>query len=249
MKMEDHFKEMLRKAVENEPPVHDAWSRLERGVRRDRGVRLTVAIAGAAAVIAASTIVVPKLGARRFLITPSTIPPSPTSTPSFGPPPGLFQPHGWQIATSEAGLWITRYPKGWTSGEFEGVTSFQPRGVQSVNKGLPTFDVDIRFQQGERPYPPPAGDKSTYRAQTRGDGRVQYKSEVRQRGSHVVTYRIDWMACAAGETPCRIVSGTLVVRIHSDTPTLWSRYASDAELIASSIVHLEDPTSPRPAST
>ena len=62
MKMEDHFKETLNRAVANEPPVLDAWDRFERRIGRSRRWRLFAGLAGAAAVIVAAVIVVPQLG-------------------------------------------------------------------------------------------------------------------------------------------------------------------------------------------
>jgi hypothetical protein len=238
MKMEDHFKETLKRAVANEPPELDAWSRFERRMHRGRNVRLFVPIAAAAAVIVAGVIAVPKLFFRTEAIPVLT---SPTPTPA-SPSPSPDPYAGWNYSRNAGDLWQVYYPKSWYGQMaplpiFEGVASLQPPDVEPIEKGLPTFAVSIRFDQGSDPGRPPSGEPTPAARETvaRDDGRTEYRTEHDKDGMHVIVYQLAWTACAAGEPDCREVDGTLVVRVLASNEALWNKYGETGDLIARSI--------------
>lgn len=226
MKMEDHFKETLNRAVANEPPVLDAWDRFERRAHRGRNVRLFASLAAAAAVVVVAVIVVPQLGTgTEVRIPPSTQPPSTTPTPT--------DPYAnFQGVQDQAESWILQYPQSWTQSEIENVTLFQPRDVEPAMKGDPTFVLDVRVEN-EVTFPPPDGDKTFAPAATIA-GRATYRSEVRRDGAHVVTYRVDWSRPCAPQTTCPKMR-TLVVAVRAGDEILWERYINDAQLVVDSI--------------
>ena len=235
MKMEDHFKETLKRAVANEPPELDAWSRFERRMHRGRTLRLFVSIAAAAAVIAAGVVVVPKL------VRDDRIPVLTNPTPG-SPSPSPDPYAGWNYSRNADDLWEVHYPNSWYGQMaplpiFEGVITLQPPDVEPIEKGSPTFGVSIRFDQGSQPGQPPEGEPTptTRQKVTRDDGRAEYRSELNVDGTHVIIYQIAWTACARGEPDCREVDGTLVVRVMASTDALWTTYGETGDLIARSI--------------
>lgn len=72
MRIEEHFREILSRAVADEPPVADAWERFERRARRGRRVRL-VAAAALSGAVAAAIVFSPRLLASRppRVVTPA----------------------------------------------------------------------------------------------------------------------------------------------------------------------------------
>ncbi len=232
MKMEEHFKESLNRAVANEPPVLDAWDRFEQRAGHGRRVRLFVAIAAATAVAVASVIVVPRLGTSGG-IGLATQPPTQSPTPTQTADPNEFTSLQY-LAES----WILSIPQTWTeSSRFEGVTSLQPRDVENVNKGLPTFVIDIRLEVDTSAFPPPEGEDGEFMRGQRDDGRAIYRSESPVAdGNHLIKYRIDWTKpCASTATPCANKPRTLVLAIRGNTDELWDRYIHDAQLIVDSV--------------
>ena len=233
MKMEEHFKETLNRAVANEPPALDAWDRFERRTGRGRRVRLFAGIAAATAIAVASVVVVPRLGTTPG-IGLSTNPPSTSPTPTVDPYAN-FQPLQYQAES-----WILYHPQSWTQSAYEGVTSLQPRDVENVNKGLPTFVVDIRLEVDTPLFPDPEGEDAKYVGARAIGGRQTYRYEASTSGTHIIKYRIDW---TKPPPPCPTPPGscgptgprTLVVAIRGSTDELWNKYISDAQLIADSI--------------
>ena len=239
MKMEDHFKETLNNAVANEPPVQDAWSRFERRVRRGLWMRGLRVAATAAVVAGAVWVAYPLVKSDNPVIVPPATQP-PTSTPIVPDPYA-----GWHSSANADALWMVRYPSDWYGQDaplpiFEGVNELQPPDVEALEKGLPTFAVTIRFAQGEKVYPPPSGEITTNETIVqRSDGRTAYRFDSADHGERTVVYRIEWDACAAGESTCHVVSGTLIVRLIAGNNTLWTRYGDVGEKIAQSIEHIE----------
>jgi hypothetical protein len=232
MKMEDHFKETLSRAVANEPPVQDAWATFEGRVRRGRRARLLASIAAAAAVVAAGAIVTPKLLPDKGIHV-TTPPPVPSPTDPY---------EGWETGRRMEAQFDVRYPKGWSGVDpsqpaFEGVDEIQPSDVEPLEKGLPTFAVTIRFDQSAEPDRPLPGEPTAERRQiTWNDGQTAYRSErVGDNGEREIVYQIAWVGCAAGEDICREVDGTLVVRVLASTGQLWSIYGETGDLIARSV--------------
>jgi hypothetical protein len=241
MKMEDHFKETLRKAVANEPPVQEAWSTFERRVRRGRSIRLFTAIAATAAVVAVGVIVGPKLLRDDTGIGVATNPP--TSSPSANPYAG------WEPRLMGERFYSFQYPRDWAEPtEFEGVQALQPEGVEPLERGGKTFAISVRFDQGVSPASFP-DSRQGWTSVQRDDAREAYRREEATDGSHVVEYRIEWRACAAGESPCRDVGGTLNIRIFGSNDSLWERHIDDAQLIVDSIRYVARPNFGPPPST
>ncbi|MFY9587825.1 MAG: hypothetical protein WAT66_10265 [Actinomycetota bacterium] len=241
MKMEEHFKQTLNRAVANEPPVLDAWDRFEQRAGRGRRVRLFAGIAAAAAVAIASVIVVPKLATNRAIdVPPATQPPSPTPTVTRD----VYA--GWESGRRTTDLYEVRWPQGWSGFDpaqpaFEGVDAIQPPNVEPLEKGEPTFAVTIKFEQGATPSESASGEQlGEPTRSTRADGRTQYRLERATPGEgRSILYLIEWTACARGETPCRQVSGTLFVRIIAGTDPLWQEHGATGELIAASVRHVD----------
>ena len=233
MKIEDHFKDTLNRAVGNEPPVRDAWSTFERRVGRGRWVRWSAGLAAAVFVAIAAIIAVPKLARDdRVVIHPATQPTTTSATPTEGPYAG------WVYASNQTMRYRVHYPKDWDGpSSFEGVDSLQPPDVEPLEKGSPTFAVTITFQQGQK-FSPRSGSGV---AVARDDGRRNYVVETPKDDTREM-YVIEWSACAAGEDPCREVSGTLVVRIIAGSDSLWDRYGSIGSRIAATIEQLDSAT-------
>ena len=230
MKIEDHFRETLRGAVANEPPVLDAWDRFERRVGRDRRWRLIASLTGAVAVIVAAAVVVPQL-----LTTTTKLPP-------------VVQPDpyaGWTEAVDPVGQWTLKHPPTWRVTQFEGVYEVLPPGEIGSIAGEPTFSVIISRLSEDFELPAAQGDPTVERGvwpggrpymripQQAGDGSVGYK------------YRIDWSPpCAFAAPPaaiCDFEPSVLIVHVFSSDQTRFDRYAADGELVAKSIVYRDVP--------
>jgi hypothetical protein len=236
MKMEDHFKESLNRAVANEPPLLDAWDRFEQRVAGGLRVRLFAAIAAAAALAVASVIVVPRLGTSSGIGLSN----EPSSSPSVDPYAG------WQTLTNPSQRYLVRFAADWTTSVFEGVQSFQPPGVEPVNKGEPTFFVSIQLRDG---WACPTSPPKCGIAGRRDDGRTFYRLEVDygeanvpeapNGEAHLVTYAIDWRAgCPDG---CAAEASTLFVIVRGDTDDLWSKYSEVGLKLVDSIEYREWP--------
>lgn len=225
MKIEDHFKETLHRAVANEPPVLDAWDRFERRVGRSRRWRLVASLAGAAAVIAAAAIVVPQLSS-------SPVRPIPKITQ----PPDPYA--GWQFASDPVGQWTVRFPRDWRAVSFEGTYDILPPGEIGTAAGKPTFAVYIAKLDEELEPPAAEGDPSVLRG-VWSDGRPYLKIDLKPEDKSVVghTYRIDWRPPCAFETPaCDVAPSTLVVQvIEIGNDGRFQRYGETGDLIARSI--------------
>lgn len=142
MKMEDHFKETLQRAVANEPPVLDAWDRFEGRLRRGRRLRMVAALAGAAAVITAAVVVVPQLGSSPKGLKPDV---SPSGAPTGFPTDvgGPFPKNDWNVYRSAEGFEV-HYPRWWIVGRFEAETEFHPYWVKGSIVGEPTIAVNFQ---------------------------------------------------------------------------------------------------------
>jgi hypothetical protein len=140
MKMEEHFKETLNRAVANEPPVLDAWDRFERRVGRSRRWRLFAGLAGTAAVIVAAAIVVPQLGTSGVKPGPFATQPSTVIPTDLGNP---FPIDDWNTFKSADGYEV-RYPRWWVVSEFEAVWEFRPYWLKGEAVGEPTYSVTFR---------------------------------------------------------------------------------------------------------
>lgn len=212
MKMEEHFKETLNRAVANEPPVLDAWDRFEQRAGRSRRIRLFAAIAAATAVAVASVIVVPKLGSNEVS------PPFVTNPPTTGDPY-----EGWKTFTPEEGVFTLRYPPTWTVVKDEMSYIVQPPGVpRGLASGEPTFAVDIQQRAGEL-Y---TSEFSSAEEARWADGR-RFVGKAEERGpERSVTYRVEWGAafgCASDSIPTGFKQDpqTLRVAMIGSTPKLW----------------------------
>ncbi|MGH2785352.1 MAG: hypothetical protein ACRDJ1_08820 [Actinomycetota bacterium] len=223
MKMEDHFKETLRGAVANEPPVLDAWDRFERRLGRSRRWRIVASIAGAVAVIVAAAVVVPQLGTSPTLL-PKVVQPDPFA--------------GWTTAEDPIGQWKVKHPPTWRVTQFEGVYEVLPPGEIATAAGEPTFAVTIA-RLSEDLEPSAAAEDPTVQRGTWPDGRPYLRIQMQAGdGSVGYIYRIDWSppcAFATQGTVCDFEPSTLVVHIYSSDQTRYDRYVADADLVARSI--------------
>lgn len=232
MKMEDHFKETLHRAVANEPPVLDAWDRFEQRLGRARRWRYIAAFAGAAAVIAAAAIVVPQLG---------------TNGVRFQPPSA--DPYeGWPADHDPIGGWTIRIPPNWRLTQFEGVYEVLPPGEIATPASEPTFAVTVSRLEEDLEPPAAQGDPTVLRG-TWSDGRPYLRIELKPDDGSVVGYyyRVDWRPPCAFETPgCDVSPATLVVHVFEIGDNgRFDKYSALGELVARSIRYVD----PRPPPT
>jgi hypothetical protein len=234
--MEDHFKETLRKAAANEPPVLDAWDRFERSVRRDRRWRFTAAIAGLAAVIVAAVIVVPQLGTGGVRVIPPL-----TNSPTPGSPSPSADPYaGWQTYTNADQFYRLKFPAGWRYTMNEAVYEFVPDGLDATDaKGAEgSFGVIVNLHDqaffGDKPLESKPGAGPDDRT---SDVTVTHEGTVL-----VETHRIDWSAsrCITLQTACDPGDDlVLTVRINGeDNAQLMGKYRDLAELLVQSLERL-----------
>lgn len=234
MKMEDHFKETLRRAVANEPPALDAWDRFERRLGRSRGWMLAASFAGVAALIVAAVIVVPKLGTGGTrIIPPATQPPTTSPTPTVDPYAG------WKTFENAEQHYRLKHPAEWRVSMFEAVYEFGPRELPATDARGPqdSFGVIVNVLESsffDKPLAstPDAGseERASDTEETR-DGTVLY-----------VRHRIDWSAsrCITLGTTCPEGDDLiLVVTINGeDTAELMGAYREIGELIVASLEYL-----------
>lgn len=238
MKMEDHFKDTLNRAVANEPPVLDAWDRFEQRAVRGRRVRLFAAIAAAAAVAVASVIVVPRLGTGDGigLLGPDKGSSSPTPISTVDPY------ENWATYRYDLYGFTVRHPKDWRVVVHEGNPELLAPGQIPTAAGEPTMAVTLSLLTDEYYLAKSgAGGRSAGRS---GRPFVSTETEIPE-GGRRVDYRFDWAYCQPhtpgpdGSVPlvCNAVERTLVVTIHAGTDALWDKYGAIAELIVVSVAY------------
>jgi hypothetical protein len=237
MKMEDHFKETLKKAVANEPPVQDAWSRFERRIATHRRARLFASLAVAAAVIVAGAIVVPKLG-HRSITAPTTNPPS--ASPSETSSPGATA--GWNTYERPTDSYRVKYPTDWKQAEFEGHAEIWPNAFPGPQQGAPTVFVDVSLLNGDyrtTPIPsstgvPVSGSRPTG-LMPNGHPYVKYATD-----GETVWY-VDWTYyCPAPAAGCKDRTRTLRVMVKDTSVGIDARYLETAQTIVDSIEFAPD---------
>ena len=238
MKMEDHFKETLNRAVANEPPVLDAWDRFEQRAGRGRRVRLLAAIAAAAAVAIASVIVVPKLGSNNAIQFPPATQPPTTQPPSPTPTPSVDPYAGWKTYTNTDQHYRVKYPADWMHTMFEAVHEFVPPGLRATDATGPegSFGVIINLHRvGDIEAPNPTSG-------TRSDGRAEEVDFSDEGTVIVITHRIDWSAtrCNTLRTACAKGDDlVLTVRINGeDSSEFMGKYREFGDKIAASVVYV-----------
>ena len=235
MKIEDHFKETLNRAIANEPPVLDAWDRFERRVGRGRQVRLFAAIAAAASVAVASVIFVPRLASDGGGIGLATEPPSPTPTPTATADAYA----GWATYDYDPYMFTLRHPNDWRVVVFEADPEVLAPGQVATAAGEPTMAVTLTLLDEE--FDSPELRRQGFDRSTRPDGRPFIWTEKElDNGGRRVDYRFDWSSCVPGVTkPDGCIRGgrTLVVAILAGTRELWDTYGETAERIVDSLVY------------
>ncbi len=137
MKLEEHFKNALKQAVSNEPPVVDARARFEARVTKTRRTRIAMSALGLAAVAIAAVVVVPRVLPDR-------------ETEMFEPGPGTESPTpkagidttGWSVYSGNG--WTMKHSPKWRVALFEGDTEFVPQDLKGTAVGEPTFALIVR---------------------------------------------------------------------------------------------------------
>lgn len=230
MKMEEHFKDTLERAVANEPPVIDSWTTFERRVRRDRGVRMFGSAFAIVAVIVAAVIVVPKLGRNPAIITPSTNPPSPNTDPYAG----------WKTYEYDLYDFKLRYPEDWSIKIFESDPEVVAPGQKATAAGEVTMAVTLTLLDAR--FYDPQWREFGLDPGTRPDGRtfVRHITEPLDGGGRRIEYSIDWSTCLRSAEPptCVRMERTLFVAIHVGTEALGVQYGTIAEKIVTSIEYV-----------
>jgi hypothetical protein len=233
MKMEDHFKDTLHKAVASEPPALDAWDTFRQRVHRGRRVRMVASFAGAAALIVAAVIVLPKLGAEPGGVRPE----SPGSTA-----PTLDAYAGWNTYENPQWGLQLRYPSDWVNSPFEGVQEFHPGSLPGLEPGMPTFAVSV-FLLGES-YDAIDAGPGNYTNGTAGDGEAYLR--VEQAGRQI-TYLVDWRG-QCGAAPACTLRLILSAPQGDGSPAqvsaargYWDRYVDQGERLVASVTKTPAP--------
>jgi hypothetical protein len=236
MKLEEHFKDTLERAVANEPPVFDPWATFERGVRRHRRVRLFGSFVAIVAVLVAAVIVVPKLGGKPVVFGNSD--PTPGS-PSPSPTQDAYA--GWDTFTSPTEeRYAFRYPGDWRVARFENAYDVIAPGRVGPVEGSPTAAVTVEFLSNEE-FDSPFATEQGFDRSTRADGRpFVWKETLQVDGGVTILYRFDWSTCVASITKgcIRGRADTLVVSVELSTPQLAESYRASAERIVGSIAYV-----------
>jgi hypothetical protein len=236
MKMEDHFKETLRRAAANEPPVLDAWDRFERRLGRSRRWMLMASLAGVTAIVVAAVLVVPQLGKSAKGRGVTTQPSSPTPTPS----PTVDPYAGWKTFENAEQHYRLRYPSDWRESVFEAVYEFNPPGLPSTDgRGAEdSFGVIVNVLESsffeEKPLASNPdigpGERSSDTTERR-DGTILY-----------ISHRFDWSAsrCITLGTTCPEGDDLiLLVTIQGeDTAELMGTYREMGEQIIASLEYV-----------
>ena len=248
MKMEDHFKETLRRAAANEPPVLDAWDRFERRLGRSRRWALIASIAGTAAVIVAAVLIVPKLGTGGVRVIPPatqptsnpsiTVSPSPTVSPG-GSTPLICQMQPCKSFENLDKHFRLSYPAEWRTSAFEAVDEFNPPGLDSTDGKGPdgSFGVVVNVLEASS-----LDDKLASKPGAGPSGRASDTEETRDGSVLYVRHRIDWSAsrCITLGTTCPEGDELyLIVTIQGeDTAELMGKYREIGELIVASLEYV-----------
>lgn len=238
MKLEEHFKDTLERAVANEPPVIDSWTMFERRVRRDRGVRAFGSVFAIAALIVAAVLVVPRLGrSPEPFFNPNPNPESPSPSPS--PSTDAFA--GWNTFKSPTpeDLYSLRYPGDWRVTKFENMHEVLAPGQPGTPEGMPTAAVSIEVLMDEE-FDTPALRADGFDRSTGPDGRPYVLRErLQSDGGTTIDYRFDWSSCVPSMTKgcIRGRADTLIVSIELSTRGLQDSYRETAERIVSSIAY------------
>ncbi len=182
MRLDEHFKDTMRRAVANEPPLEDAWARFERRAKRSRVTRSLVAFSGAAAVIAAGLVVVPRLLSNDVRLGPDD---TPTAEPSATP---VDATAGWRPFLNATDGYAIKQAPTWRRGWFEGHTEWNPPGFRSAIVGEPTFAIEVWRDFTKYTDVPPPGSPSRRSEGSLPGGEAYVRFEQDRR----VTYHINW---------------------------------------------------------
>lgn len=232
MRLEDHFKDVMRRTVANEPPVVDAWSRFEDKAKRTRRLRLVWSLAGAATVVAVALVAVPRVLPERAVVPPA----SPEPSPSFSVDPMLT----WETYTHANEGWEMSYPPDWRIGGFEGGTEFLPPGMIGLAAGGQTFGVELMMHVERFDDRTPQENVTSTSRGTLPSGRpyVLWEGSGRE-GETTVTYWIDWpteaYTCPEGAAGCDMDPLTLRATIYAGTQDLRDRFGDTARLMIETI--------------
>ena len=242
MKMEDHFKETLARAVADEPPVVDAWSRFEQRAVRGRRVHVAAAIAAATAVAVVSVILVPRLGPGGR-IGLATEPPSPGPTSSRTVDPYA----GWRTYEYARYDFKLRYPENWTIKIFEANPEVLAPGQKPIAAQWDSFTMNAAAERTmavtvtllDGKLFDPKWREFGLTPGTRPDGRpfLRHVAEPLDSGGRRISYSIDWSTCfgSTGTPSCVRRARMLFVAIHIGTKALGDAYAETGEKIVTSI--------------
>jgi hypothetical protein len=138
MKLDEHFKNALKQAVTNEPPVVDPRGRFEARLGRSRRVRTATYAFGLAVAAIAAVLVVPRVLPQRDT---GVLEPGPSETPSPTSGTGIDTA---QWKTYYGNGWSLKYSPKWHVQLFEGDTEFVPQDLKGTAVGEPTFALIVR---------------------------------------------------------------------------------------------------------
>ena len=230
MSLERDLKEAFERHEDDARVRGDAWSGVERGVRRAHSHRVAFIGALGVVLIVAAAIAVPKLGADRDR--------SFAGDGSGSPSPAVDSTAGWARWHNALLHVQARYPKDWKTGAFEGSYEFEPAGFPSLAQGGPeTFAVELTLRDGAYDDPPTLatgkpGDAGSTDLEINGRAANRFEY-IAPGGPHEVRYRIDWTGIAVplgtDARPAPMAPTTLFVVIQASSDPLWNKWGAVAE--------------------
>ena len=221
MSLDNDIRRSLERHAEDVQPRARAFDRVEHRVRRAHTQRVAIGATLVVALIAALSVVLPRLGGDTrdggFAIPGETPSSTPTPAPDDERVTVRDEQDGYQL----------RMPPDWRVTEFEGVVELLPPGMVGTAAGEDTFAVSLMLYGEEYQ----RADPNTMVA-----GRSASRSMTRRNG---YAYHVDWSGSTCDGSSC-----TLWIFIDPPTGELADRFGDDAQRVVESIQHIDDAALP-----
>ena len=153
MSFEDEIKQAFDRHSDDVSPRPDAWSGVERGVRRAHARRLA-ALSSATAAIVALAVAIPLALMSRDADPGGFTNPNATESPQDSTPsPTLVDTTGWKPRVAPNDGFSLKIPPDWRGGVFEGVWEFHPKNLPGPQQSGETYFVAVAPDNGILSYP------------------------------------------------------------------------------------------------
>jgi len=183
MSLDNDIRRSLQRHAEDVQPDARAFDRVEQRVRRAHAQRVAIGVSLIVALIAAASVVIPRLGNDPrndgFAGPDGTTSPSPTPAPD----------DGWVTVRDEQDGYQLRMPPDWRVTEFEGAVELLPPGMVGTAAGEDTFAVELMLFHDER-----------FEAET--NMTIGDRPARRDERANGQTYRADWSGSVC--EPCTL---------------------------------------------